>query len=51
VEVRRRTADDLDGCVELLRAIHALDGYPPWLGGGMRDFLDSPDAPVYVGPG
>lgn len=26
--VRRRTADDLDGCVRALAAVHARDGYP-----------------------
>ena len=31
VEVRRRKDDDLDACVQIVREVHRLDGYPPYL--------------------
>jgi GNAT superfamily N-acetyltransferase len=34
--VRLRSDDDLDTCVEIVTAVHALDGYPPYVPG--RDF-------------
>ena len=42
--VRPRTDDDLDACEQLAQAVHQADGYPVWLGSGLRDFISAPEA-------
>jgi ribosomal protein S18 acetylase RimI-like enzyme len=45
IDVRPRTPDDLAGCVELAREVHAMDGYPSFLGdGGFEQFVAPDDA-------
>lgn len=43
--VRPRTTEDLDACIAVARAVHARDGYPPYLpDGDFTRFLVSADA-------
>jgi GNAT superfamily N-acetyltransferase len=44
VELRARTDADLDGCVEMARVVHQLDGYPVHLPRDFRAFIASSDA-------
>lgn len=44
MRVRARNRADLDDCVRLAHAVHALDGYPPHLPGDLRSFMAAPDA-------
>jgi len=45
IQVRRRSASDFDACEGLARAVHAADGYPPYLpDGDFTGFTSSPDA-------
>lgn len=45
LQVRRRTPADLDACESIAVEVHALDGYPSFLGdGGLREFLMPTDA-------
>jgi GNAT superfamily N-acetyltransferase len=45
IQIRRRTTDDLDACESVAKEVHALDGYPSFLGEGtLRDFLQPDDA-------
>jgi GNAT superfamily N-acetyltransferase len=44
VELRARTDADLDGCVEMARVVHQLDGYPVNLPSDLRAFIASSDA-------
>lgn len=44
VVVRPRVDADLDACVDLAGVVRALDGYPPYLPGGLREFLATPGA-------
>jgi GNAT superfamily N-acetyltransferase len=41
VMIRPRTDADLEGCERLARAVHDLDGYPPYLPGDLRSFVAS----------
>jgi GNAT superfamily N-acetyltransferase len=42
--IRPRTDGDIAACIELLREVHALDGYPRYLPGDPEAFLIQPDA-------
>ena len=45
VHVRPRSDADLDECERIVRAVHALDGYPPYMpNDDFRGLLASPDA-------
>ncbi len=45
VAIRARSDDDLDACIALAHAVHARDGYPPYLpDGDFTRFLVSADA-------
>lgn len=44
VIARPRTDADLEGCEQLARVVHDLDGYPPYLPGDLRTFVASPNA-------
>jgi len=42
--IRPRTDTDLDACERIVRAVHALDRYPPYLpDGNYRGVVDTPD--------
>jgi GNAT superfamily N-acetyltransferase len=40
--VRPRTEDDLESCVQLARAVHRLDGYPPRLADELGTLIATP---------
>jgi ribosomal-protein-alanine N-acetyltransferase len=42
--VRPRVDADLDRCVDMVEAVHQLDGYPAYLPADLRLFLASPEA-------
>ena len=42
--IRPRQDGDIPACVELLREVHELDGYPRYLPGDLEGFLIQPDA-------
>jgi len=44
VLIRPREGGDIAACVEVLREVHALDGYPRYLPGDVEAFLIQPDA-------
>jgi len=44
VLIRPREDGDIAACVELLREVHELDGYPRYLPGDIEAFLIQPDA-------
>jgi GNAT superfamily N-acetyltransferase len=42
--IRARTDEDLKQCAELAQRVRNLDGYPPYLLGGVNEFIQSSDA-------
>ena len=44
MDVRRRTATDLDGCETIAAVVKAVDGYPPHLPHELREFVACRDA-------
>jgi GNAT superfamily N-acetyltransferase len=42
--IRERREEDVTACTRLAQLVHDLDGYPPYLSGELRDFMQSPDA-------
>jgi GNAT superfamily N-acetyltransferase len=40
--IRPRCDDDLSACGDVLREVHALDGYPRYLPGDLTEFLETP---------
>src|SRR5713101_3232937 len=41
VRVRARAEEDLDGCEQLARLVHQVDGYPPRRADNLRAFISS----------
>jgi GNAT superfamily N-acetyltransferase len=48
VLVRHRRTGDADACEAVARAVHRLDGYPPYLPDDLRTFILSPAIDAWV---